>query len=162
MINVEVLVDYELEPINEEQQVIIDEFKEYKLRSLGVTTANFVAPNEGIQYTNPSIHIMFGRDRVFDFPIKWINHIHKENLTHVHIDLDGKWGKGTYQWDCRSSESIVYSAFIKNDGTYCFVIIAFLTNDNDDPKFDAHNSYKQDDIENYLFIAEENREQHTA
>lgn len=161
MLKVEVILDREVE-LNPERQSIIDEFKSYKTLSLSLTTNNFVAPNEGIQYKTVSCHSLFGRDRVFDFPLKWINHIHNENLTHVHIDLDGAWEADRFQWDCCSNESIVYSAFIKPDGTYCFTIIDFLINDEDSADFNAHNHYQEDDIENYLFIAEENRELHAS
>lgn len=67
----DVVVHYdneELDPLSPQQTFAIKEFKQYKINSLGISTDNFVAPNEGIQERKRSVHSLFGRDRVFERP----------------------------------------------------------------------------------------------
>ncbi|MDP2559731.1 type II toxin-antitoxin system YafO family toxin [Psychrobium sp. 1_MG-2023] len=151
-VTVSVSHNEDLDPISKPHLFIIDEFKEYKQLSLSESTRNFVAPNEGIQAITPSAHSLFGRDRVFERPPELITDIHAFNLAHVHFDSRNAWDNETPQWECKSHESIVYSAFKLANSSYHFVILEMLLGEGL-AKFDAHNHYKFDDIEHYLLNA---------
>lgn len=153
-INVHVHFDDELSPLSPQEQFIIDEFKLYKSDSLSISLDNFVAPNEGIQAKEASIHSLFGRDRVFDFPPEFWARIHQENLSHVHYDIDNEWTAQLAQWDCTSNSSVVYSGFVLDDEHFHFVIHELLIDYNQKENFDAHDYYQKDDLKYYLDNAE--------
>ncbi|OBU13957.1 hypothetical protein AYY19_19550 [Photobacterium aquimaris] len=156
---VEVIPDPELE-LDDFLNFVIAEFKEYKTLSLSEVGAdNFVAPNEGIQAVRSSVHNLFGRDRVFERPAKWVAYIQRENLTHVHFDREEQWHSDTPQWNCTSCESIVYSAFRMPDGRFVFVIHEFLFLEQTD---NAHDNYEESDMDYYIRNAEYHRNQHSA
>lgn len=138
----------ELDPLTPPQHFALKEFKQYKIDSLHITTDNFVAPNEGIQEREPSVHSLFGRDRVFERPSHLINGIHKENIAHVHYN-DGTWRSNMTQWDSTSKQALVYSGF-EYDGQFHFVVHEFLLDDGTDPNFDAHDHYKTEDVQYYI------------
>jgi hypothetical protein len=138
------------------QDYVVSEFCEYKRLSLTLSYDNFVAKNEGLQMKELSIHSQFGRDRVFDYPPKLLPSIIDENIVHVHYDGDATWSPEQPQWYCTSHESVVYSAFKEGDG-YCFVIHDLLLDHDEDPNFNAHNSYSFDDLEYYVENAKYHR-----
>ena len=143
------LIDEEQESLSPQQKFVISEFKQYKIDSLSVTPTNFVAPNEGIQESEPSVHALFGRDRVFEHPSDMINDIHKENLSHVHYS-DNQWAPEMNQWDCTSNLAVVYSGFILEGDKYHFVVHELLINEDNHPEFDAHDYYGREDLDYYL------------
>ncbi|MFM2601749.1 hypothetical protein [Vibrio diabolicus] len=155
-----VVVDRDLLPLNQQQQILRNEFETYKKLSLERAPKNFITPSVGDQMAMPSDHPSFGRDTEFERPSSLINDIHRYRLTKVHVDTRTAWKPHKKQWHCTSNESIVYSGFIAPDGTYIFVIIEFLI----DPSatslsnFDAHKSYTDKDVDNFLDIAAENEE----
>ena len=149
-ISVKIIIDGELKPLNKESELIISEFKRFKIDSFNHSPDNFITTNEGIQKTQPSIHSLFGRDYVFEYPKKWAGKILDENLSHVHIDINNQWSENNAQWYCTSNESVVYSGFKLNSEKYCLVVHDLLTNEKDAPDFDAHNFYEEEDIEYYL------------
>ncbi|WP_325890990.1 hypothetical protein [Grimontia sp. NTOU-MAR1] len=155
-VNVKIIVDEDLDPLTPFQQFVVDEFKHYKQLSLTENPNNFIAPNEGIQAKRPSIHNLYGRDRVFDYPTKWAARIVKENLTHVHFDSEEQWDKNEPQWECTSKEAVVYSGFLMPDGTYHFVIHDLLLA-TDEEDFDAHDYYQEEDLKYYLDNSEYHR-----
>lgn len=137
-----------LDPLSPQQSFVLKEFKQYKIDSLNITTDNFIAPNEGIQEQQPSVHSLFGRDRVFEWPSELLAAIHKENLAHIHYS-DGTWTNVMNQWDCTSNLSLVYSGFERNE-QYHFVVHELLLNEEQDPDFDAHDHYETDDVQYYV------------
>jgi len=149
-ISVRIIVDAELKPLDEVSTFILSEFKQFKIDSFTHSDNNFITTNEGIQKTTPSIHSLFGRDNVFEHPVKWACNILEENLSHIHIDINNSWNEDDAQWYCTSNESIVYSGFKLNSEEYCLVVHDLLTNDENTPDFDAHNFYEEDDIKYYL------------
>ncbi|EGR4373610.1 hypothetical protein DDM70_14610 [Vibrio cholerae] len=155
-----IVVDKDLLPLNPQQTILRDEFETYKRVSLSRATKNFITPSVGDQMAMPSDHPSFGRDTEFERPEFLITDIHNYHLTKVHLDTRAAWKPHKKQWYCTSNESIVYSGFITPDGTYIFVIIAFLIAENatspDD--FDAHKSYTDEDVDYFLDIAAENKE----
>jgi len=153
-----IVVDHELEPLNEQQNILKDEFTLYKELSLTQSSNNFITPPIGIQMSKPSVHPSFGRDTEFEKPDSLINDILEYKLTKVHVDTREAWLPHKEQWNCKSNESIVYSGFKMPSGTYCIVILDFLIDNGDADNFDAHDSYTSDDIDSYLDIAHENRE----
>lgn len=159
-----VVVDKDLLPLNPQQTILRDEFETYKQISLSRATKNFITPPVGDQMATPSDHPSFGRDTEFERPEYLINDIYKYCLTKVHVDTRSVWKPHKEQWYCTSNESIVYSGFIAPDGTYIFVIIAFLISANavspDD--FDAHKSYTDEDVDYFLDIAAENQDDFLA
>ncbi|EJL6393186.1 type II toxin-antitoxin system YafO family toxin [Vibrio navarrensis] len=159
--NLKVVVDKELLPLNQQQQTLRDEFETYKRISLTRAPKNFITPSVGDQMAMPSDHPSFGRDTEFERPESLINDIHRYRLTKVHIDTRKAWSIHRKQWNCTSNESIVYSGFITPDGTYIFVIIEFLTaaNATSPTTFDAHTSYTDQDVDDFLDIAHENEEE---
>ncbi|TOY93217.1 type II toxin-antitoxin system YafO family toxin [Vibrio fluvialis] len=156
-----VVVDRDLLPLNQQQTILRDEFECYKRVSLSRAVKNFITPSVGDQMSMPSDHPSFGRDTEFERPESLINDILRYRLTKVHIDTRKAWGIHRKQWDCTSNESIVYSGFITPDDTYIFVIIEFLTASNatSPTTFDAHNSYTDKDVEEFLDIAHDNEEE---
>ena len=153
-----IVVDHELEPLNAQQTILKNEFTLYKELSLIQSSNNFITPPIGIQMSKPSVHPSFGRDTEFEKPDSLINDILEYKLTKVHVDTRAAWLPHKEQWNCKSNESIVYSGFVMPSGTYCIVIIEFLVDNGVTEKFDAHDSYKSDDIEDFLIIAQENQE----
>ncbi len=155
-----VVVDKDLLPLNQQQSRLRDEFEIYKRLSLSESSNNFITPPVGVQMKSPSVHLSYGRDTEFERPESLINDIFKYNLTKIHVDTRSSWKPHKAQWYCTSNESIVYSGFIAPDETYYFVIIDFLIDDGasgpDD--FDAHKSYTADDVDSFLNIAAENQE----
>ncbi|NOF88414.1 type II toxin-antitoxin system YafO family toxin [Vibrio cholerae] len=149
----------ELDPLSDVHKFFLKEFKQYKIDSLSLTTNNFVAPNEGIQETTPSCHSLFGRDRVFDFPLSLITKIHNENLAHVHLS-DGNWDTTKPQWECTSNFAIVYSGFTLGKCEYHFVVHD-IHHDKQNSEFDAHDYYTRSDIDYYIQNAVYLREQIT-
>ncbi|MGF1909170.1 hypothetical protein L4C38_07005 [Vibrio kasasachensis] len=147
----------ELDPLSPQEIFVLKEFKQYKIDSLSISIDNFVAPNEGIQEVSPSVHSLFGRDRVFEHPSHLINDIHAENITHVHYN-DGTWMPSMNQWHCTSMLAVVYSGFQYSD-QFHFVVHDLLLNSEDDDNFDAHDSYKTEDLEYYVQNAQYLREQ---
>ncbi len=139
--------DVELDEVG---SFISDEFLEYKKLSITDSADNFITPNEQIQHQTESIHSLFGRDRVFDYPVHLSTHIHYENLTHVHVDKDNTWGAGLTQWACTSKYSIVYSGFTLTNNHIHLIVHDLLINKDGDADFDAHNFYNNDDVEYYI------------
>lgn len=129
---------------------VSDEFLEYKKLTFTQSDNNFITPNENFQKNNQSLHSLFGRDRVFDYPRELLTDIHYDNLTHVHVDKDNEWSDNTNQWYCCSKFSIVYSGFKVNEKHIHLIVHDLLLNIQNDPDFDAHNHYTQDDVEYYL------------
>ncbi len=156
---IKVIVDRELVPLNSLQQRLCDEFEIYKNLSISQDPRNFITPPVGVQMTVRSVHPSFGRDTEFERPEELINDIFEYNLTKVHVDTRSSWLPHKEQWSCTSNESIVYSGFVAPDGTYYFVVIAFLiSQDATAPdEFDAHESYTDEDVDYFLDIAHENR-----
>lgn len=153
-----IIVDHELEPLNAQQTILKDAFTLYKELSLTQSNNNFITPPIGIQMSKPSVHPSFGRDTEFEKPDSLINDILEYKLTKVHVDTKEAWLPHKEQWNCKSNESIVYSGFVMPSGTYCIVILDFLIDNGSADNFDAHDSYTSDDIDSYLDIAHENRE----
>ncbi|RZV17356.1 hypothetical protein EOJ41_15215 [Vibrio alginolyticus] len=150
----------ELDPLSPAEEFALKEFKQYKIDSISITSSNFVAPNEGIQETTPSCHELFGRDRVFEHPSHLITHIHKEHLAHVHYS-NGKWDSTKPQWSCTSNLAIVYSGFIVDQCNYHFVVHELLLDDKNQ-NIDAHDFYKNDDVDYYVRNARYLREELTS
>lgn len=144
-----VTVDDELKPLIPEVSYIVKEFTSYKTQTLLESNDNFVTPNEYLQQQYPSSHNLFGRDRVFDYPIELSGRIHLEKIAHVHYNINDYWESVTKQWDCKSNSSVVYSGFETLD-TYHFIIHELLLTD-------AHSNYSNEDIEYYLNNAEYHR-----
>ncbi|MEZ9492251.1 type II toxin-antitoxin system YafO family toxin [Vibrio splendidus] len=142
----------ELDPLSPEQTFVLKEFKKYKFDSLNITTDNFITPNEGIQEREPSVHSLFGRDRVFEKPSDLITGIHRENVAHIHYS-DGSWTSDMKQWYCTSNLALVYSGFELKD-KFHFVVHELLLNEDSEPDFDAHDSYEREDVEFYIENAE--------
>jgi len=143
--------------LNDAEKYIVEEFKTYKTISLSNSLDNFTTPNEeSTQREETSVHPLFGRDRIFDFPERVLTLIWKENLAHVHIDSDGEWDIPTFQWFTTSKNSLIYSAF-KYEDTYVFVVLDILKDyDKEDTK-GAHNYYKESDVVNFIELAEWHR-----
>lgn len=148
-----VYLNEDLEELTQEQTFAVGEFKQYKAISLSASTNNFVAPNEGIQFQEPSCHSLFGRDRVFEHPSHLITQIHQENLSHVHYS-DGTWEEHIAQWDCTSNMAVIYSGFEHANGFH-FVIHEMILK----PDEDAHDFYGTQDIEYYIGSARYYREE---
>lgn len=148
-INVEVSYTSEFHPLTSGHRKALNALKDYKLISLSEDpTLNFVAPPEGIQSARPPAHPSLGRDKVFEFPERFISRIHLENLSHVHYS-DGTWKSDTSQWDCTSKLAIVYSGIQLSPTHFHFVVHDFLLNEQNEQGFDAHDNYKHD-MEYYL------------
>ncbi|MBE4578330.1 hypothetical protein BOO30_00135 [Vibrio navarrensis] len=147
----------ELDPLPEVHKFFLKEFKQYKIDSLSITTNNFVTPNEGIQEQIPSCHSLFGRDKVFEYPLNLINGIHRENLAHIHLS-DDSWDSTKPQWECTSNFAMVYSGFTLGKCDYHFVVHEILRDDKG-TKFDAHDYYTPSDIDYYIKNAAYYREQ---
>lgn len=149
----------ELDPLSDVHKFFLKEFKQYKIDSLSIATDNFVAPNEGIQETTPSCHSLFGRDRVFEYPLSLINGIHQENLSHVHLS-NGTWDTTKPQWECTSNFAIVYSGFTLGKYDFHFVVHEIFQ-DEQGTEFDAHDYYTHDDVDYYIKNAAYLRQQIT-
>ncbi|MDF4461424.1 type II toxin-antitoxin system YafO family toxin [Vibrio parahaemolyticus] len=158
-IKVKVVVDRELEPLNPQQIRLRDAFTHYKELSLSKGEKNFITPPIGIQTSFPSDHGTFGRDTEFEKPEDLINDILEYNLSKVHVDTRATWKPTAKQWYCTSNESIVYSGFKMPCDTYCLVIIDFLIDEGAVEGFDSHENYSREDIDEFLDIAHENREE---
>lgn len=143
--------------LNEAQQYIVEEFREYKANSLAASQDNFCTPNEETdQRENASLHPFFGRDRIFDFPKRILAQIWHENLAHIHIDTDGEWEVPSFQWFTTSRNALIYSAFIHDDD-YVFVVLDILNDFDDSDNRGAHNYYSEEDIKHFLELAEWHR-----
>jgi len=146
--------------LEESERYILEEFRKYKLTSLSISSDNFCTPNEETtQREKFSCHPFFGRDKVFNFPERILHLIWKEHLAHIHIDSDGDWEAPKFQWFTTSKNAIIYSAFIEDD-EYVFVIYDILKDFEDSDYRGAHNYYSEEQIIDFLELAEWHRMHH--
>ena len=139
--------------IDEASLLVVSEFKKYKQVSLQQTQKNFATPNEeSYQKQLISVHPLFGRDRIFDFPQHLATEIFGENLAHIHIDTDGQWDESKLQWYATSKNALIYSAFIHAGGPV-FVVHDILKDFDENDTKGAHAYYESHDIANWLELA---------
>lgn len=149
-----------------ENQIILENFVQYKGDSLSVAhkdsggtivtpNPNFVTPNENLQMSNPRVHPLFGRDRVFDHPISLHVDIQYHGLAHVHVVDPTGYAEDHPQWDCKSNAATVYSAFTLGPMHYHYHVIEIFN--GAPPLGDAHKYYTTGDIKDYLWLAEDFR-----
>ncbi|WP_418358391.1 type II toxin-antitoxin system YafO family toxin [Shewanella basaltis] len=149
--------------ITEAEQFIVEEFKIYKKVSMSLGHVNFATPNENTtQLTEESVHQLFGRDRIFDFPDDLITEIWSQHLTHVHIDSDGIWDETpVVQWHATSKNALIYSAF-PTETEYVFVVHEILKDFEANDEKGAHKFYTKDDITIWLELAEWERDRYPS
>jgi hypothetical protein len=153
----------EPENITEAEDFIVREFKEYKQVSMALGEVNFATPNEQTtQLKTVSVHSLFGRDRIFDFPQDVLTDIWKEHLTHVHIDTDGVWPETPrVQWHTTSKNALIYSAF-NTEQEYVFVVHEILKDFESTDDDGAHKYYTRQDILDWLELAVWERERYPS
>lgn len=143
----------------ESNQEILGNFMQYKGDSLNLVhrdkggaivtpNPNFVTPNENLQASNPRIHPLFGRDRIFDYPPQLLADIHFHGLAHVHIVDPTGYSDDQPQWDCTSNAAAVYSAFSLGPMHYHYHVVEIYNGGK--PYGDAHQYYATGDIEAYI------------
>ncbi|MGE6267015.1 type II toxin-antitoxin system YafO family toxin [Aeromonas media] len=110
---------------------VLDEFKDYKRRSLDYD--DLPTPSRDSQSEYQSISDTMGRDRRFEAP-----YLAKQvDLHHIHVWQDGsRWEGGLAQWECTSNSYLIYSWVIRDDRHHILVMDYFRDN--------AHNIYAEE------------------